>query len=198
MFDRKTLFLIPNLLSLTRIVLIPFVLLFFSCDSLVFAFTMLTFILLTDFFDGYLARKLHQTSDIGAILDPIADKLVVLSFFGFFFYQGVAPLWYVILVFIRDLSQLSVIPVLIFWKKIIFQVKPKQIPKWGTALNFFILALYFLSLTHSRGNLVSWVPALFVLELPLLIVSAIIELYILFTFVPRYYQIFHGTHNTFE
>jgi CDP-diacylglycerol--glycerol-3-phosphate 3-phosphatidyltransferase/cardiolipin synthase len=71
---------IPNILTLLRIVLIPvFVLLFylpvewarFSC-ALVFAIAAVT-----DWFDGYLARRWGQVSPFGAFLDPVADKLMV-------------------------------------------------------------------------------------------------------------------------
>ncbi|MGD9164951.1 MAG: CDP-diacylglycerol--glycerol-3-phosphate 3-phosphatidyltransferase, partial [Chromatiales bacterium] len=71
---------IPNILTLLRIVLIPvFVLLFylpvewarFSC-ALVFGIAAVT-----DWFDGYLARRWGQVSPFGAFLDPVADKLMV-------------------------------------------------------------------------------------------------------------------------
>lgn len=71
---------IPNTLTLFRIALIPvFVLLFylpytwsFMASALVFAFAALT-----DWLDGYLARKLNQSTPFGAFLDPVADKLIV-------------------------------------------------------------------------------------------------------------------------
>ncbi len=71
---------IPNILTLLRIVLIPvFVLIYYlpypwgpMAASLVFALAAVT-----DWFDGYLARKLDQTSPFGAFLDPVADKLMV-------------------------------------------------------------------------------------------------------------------------
>ncbi|RTE67762.1 CDP-diacylglycerol--glycerol-3-phosphate 3-phosphatidyltransferase [Amphritea opalescens] len=71
---------IPNILTLLRIVLIPvFVLVYYlpyawgpMAAALVFAFAAVT-----DWFDGYLARKLDQSSPFGAFLDPVADKLMV-------------------------------------------------------------------------------------------------------------------------
>jgi len=71
---------IPNLLTLFRISLIPiFILVFylpfakhFLCSAIVFLIAALT-----DFLDGYLARKLHQSSALGEFLDPVADKLLV-------------------------------------------------------------------------------------------------------------------------
>lgn len=71
---------IPNLLTLLRIALIPvFVLLFYLPYAWVHLATTAVFGLaaVTDWFDGYLARRLEQTSAFGAFLDPVADKLMV-------------------------------------------------------------------------------------------------------------------------
>ncbi|HKJ75711.1 MAG TPA: CDP-diacylglycerol--glycerol-3-phosphate 3-phosphatidyltransferase, partial [Gammaproteobacteria bacterium] len=73
-------FNLPNLLTLFRIGLIPFLVLFFylpltwghKAAALVFAVAAVT-----DWLDGYLARRLQETSAFGAFLDPVADKLMV-------------------------------------------------------------------------------------------------------------------------
>lgn len=75
----------PNLVTLLRIVLIPlFVGIFYFDKSWVslphqnlFATILFTAAAITDWFDGWLARRLHQTSAFGAFLDPVADKLMV-------------------------------------------------------------------------------------------------------------------------
>lgn len=71
---------IPNLLTLLRIALIPLLfIMFFSSIQYAMPITAVIFILagVTDWLDGYLARKLNQTSAFGAFLDPVADKLIV-------------------------------------------------------------------------------------------------------------------------
>ena len=76
---------IPNLLTWLRILLIPvFVAVFYLSDQTlslhlkdVFATSVFLLAALTDWLDGYLARKLNQTSAFGAFLDPVADKLMV-------------------------------------------------------------------------------------------------------------------------
>ncbi len=71
---------LPNILTFLRLICIPLLVLFFylpvtwsylAC-SLIFAIAGIT-----DWFDGYLARKLNQTSAFGAFLDPVADKLII-------------------------------------------------------------------------------------------------------------------------
>ncbi len=71
---------LPNILTLLRILLIPvLVFVFFQEHSWARLAAALIFIVaaLTDWFDGYLARQLEQTSKFGAFLDPVADKLMV-------------------------------------------------------------------------------------------------------------------------
>jgi CDP-diacylglycerol--glycerol-3-phosphate 3-phosphatidyltransferase len=75
-------FNIPTCLTLFRVVLIPFFVLAFYlpyewsplCSTLIFMFAAIT-----DWFDGYLARRLKQTTRFGAFLDPVADKVLVAS-----------------------------------------------------------------------------------------------------------------------
>jgi CDP-diacylglycerol--glycerol-3-phosphate 3-phosphatidyltransferase len=71
---------IPNMLTLLRIVLIPLLIaVYFSSVSYAMPIAAIIFTIagLTDLLDGYLARKLNQTSAFGAFLDPVADKLIV-------------------------------------------------------------------------------------------------------------------------
>lgn len=69
-------FTIPNLMGLYRIVLSPIIAWLLIQQNKKLALILLVTAFLTDLFDGYLARKLNQTSKLGAVLDPIADKLL--------------------------------------------------------------------------------------------------------------------------
>ncbi len=89
---------IPNLITLFRIVLIPvFVLLFYLPVSWSHIATTAVFGLaaLTDWFDGYLARRLQQLSSFGAFLDPVADKLIVAAALVMLVQANPTP-WFVI------------------------------------------------------------------------------------------------------
>jgi cardiolipin synthase len=73
---------IPNIITFIRIFLIPLILyLLFSDDSKIVLLAGFLFIIssISDFFDGYLARALNQTTKLGILLDPIADKLLIAS-----------------------------------------------------------------------------------------------------------------------
>ncbi len=73
---------IPNLLTLSRIVVIPMIFLSLYVQSQVWAFVAAVLFIIasiTDYFDGYLARARGETSALGRLMDPIADKLLVTS-----------------------------------------------------------------------------------------------------------------------
>ncbi|MBI3004063.1 MAG: CDP-alcohol phosphatidyltransferase family protein [Ignavibacteriales bacterium] len=56
----------------------------------------------TDFLDGYLARRLHQVTDFGKIIDPVADKIAVAGVAIVLFLMESVPLWYLVLMILRD------------------------------------------------------------------------------------------------
>lgn len=98
---------IPNILSSIRILLSPvFLVLFFQDEFLLKAIGLAVYIIaaITDYFDGYYARKYKTESDFGVFLDPLADKF--LTFSGFFVLPFIDPVqfpwWAIILIIIRD------------------------------------------------------------------------------------------------
>jgi len=70
---------IPNLLSLIRIVLIPFFAVCYIKGQIIAALVILAISGLSDFFDGKIARRFNQVSNLGKILDPVADKLTQIT-----------------------------------------------------------------------------------------------------------------------
>lgn len=98
---------LPNRLTLARVLLIP------VCLGLMYAATpacdiaaLIVFLLasFTDFLDGHIARSRNLTTDLGKFLDPVADKLLVLSVLTLLTAQGKMASWVVILVLARELS----------------------------------------------------------------------------------------------
>ncbi len=81
---------IPNILSLFRIIVIPFFVFFFLSGNYVVAVSIIFISGLTDLFDGKIARHFNQISELGKLLDPAADKLtqVTVSFTFFMHYAG--------------------------------------------------------------------------------------------------------------
>lgn len=98
---------LPNLLTLARIATLPFVLIFIDNYSRVRSvWSALLFVVggITDLLDGYLARKRGQETVLGAFLDPLADKLFVLSTLVFLVAHDRVPEWLVVVLLSRELA----------------------------------------------------------------------------------------------
>jgi cardiolipin synthase len=108
----------PNLLTSVRIALTPFIVLALIASNCRQAFWLSLIAGFTDAADGYLARRMGQTSRFGAYLDPIADKLLMTALYLCFGIAGLAPWWIVWLVIGRDAMILSLAAGGLFWKGI--------------------------------------------------------------------------------
>lgn len=93
---------IPNLISTLRILLVPPVVWSMLDQRWSLALPLFLIAGLSDGLDGFLARRYHWTSRLGAILDPIGDKLLMVSSYLVLGWQGVLPYWLVAVVILRD------------------------------------------------------------------------------------------------
>lgn len=97
---------IPNILTTIRFFLIPiFVVVFYSPlnDSVLYATLIFALAGLTDFLDGYLARKYNMVTKWGIAMDPLADKLMLLTVLICFTSRGYLPIWVIIVVGIKEI-----------------------------------------------------------------------------------------------
>ena len=95
---------VPNLLSVLRLLGVPlFLWLLLGPRWDVAAIVLLTVAGISDYLDGKLARLLGQTSRLGALLDPLADRLYIVSTLVAFVVRGIIPLWVAVLILGRDL-----------------------------------------------------------------------------------------------
>jgi len=93
---------LPNLLTASRLVLAPFVAWRLALHDVEGAFWLFAVAAVTDLLDGWLARLLNQKSDFGALLDPIADKVMLLTTLSFLALTNLLPMWLLWLVLARD------------------------------------------------------------------------------------------------
>ncbi|WP_026097413.1 CDP-diacylglycerol--glycerol-3-phosphate 3-phosphatidyltransferase [Baaleninema simplex] len=94
-------------ITLSRMLGIPFLLYFLSNPSQSYRWIGLTIFLiaaLTDWLDGYVARRFNQVSDLGKFLDPLVDKLLVFAPFLILIEWGTVPAWGVFLILARELT----------------------------------------------------------------------------------------------
>ena len=84
---------IPNAITLLRLLLTPVIAMLLVERYYVAGFVIYVFAALSDGLDGYLARRFNVTSRVGALLDPVADKLIVICASFALAWQGLLPLW---------------------------------------------------------------------------------------------------------
>jgi cardiolipin synthase len=103
---------IPNVLSLLRLASVPVFVWLFVSDRENAAVILYAAGAWTDFFDGLIARRFNQVSELGKLLDPLADRILILALAVALVARDVLPLWLAITVVGRDILILSVFPFL--------------------------------------------------------------------------------------
>ena len=99
----RRLLTVPNVLSAARIALIPvFVILLLDADTRVPGFVLLAVLVSTDWVDGAIARRTGQVTELGKVLDPVADRLALAAALITFLAVDAIPLWAALLVLVRD------------------------------------------------------------------------------------------------
>lgn len=142
----KAVWTVPNVLSFLRLASVPlFLYLFISGRELV-AFILYAVGAWSDFFDGWLARRTNQVSELGKILDPLADRIFISALLiALVAHDDPAlPLWLAILIVGRDLLMLSMFPIL--ERRKIERIQVNFVGKTATAL--LLMGLSWLMATY--------------------------------------------------
>jgi cardiolipin synthase len=111
--DRAAGVSIPNLITLGRVILVPIVFWLLVSGQLQAAFLVFVVAGVSDAVDGFLAKRFKWETELGAYLDPIADKLLIVCIFIALGVTGRLPSWLVIIVVSRDV--LIVIAIVLSW-----------------------------------------------------------------------------------
>jgi len=146
--------ILPNQLTVLRIILTPvFLILFLSEDPLLIQISIGVFIIaaITDWYDGWLARKFNYITEWGKFLDPLADKILTSTAFIAFVILNVLDLWMVVLIIIRDII-VTALRLFAEQRKISF--KTSYTAKWKTFLQMFFL--YYLLVVYT-ANKIDWI-----------------------------------------
>jgi cardiolipin synthase (CMP-forming) len=136
---------IPNLITLGRILLVPVVVWAIASGEMRLAFLLLLAAGLSDAVDGFLAKRFGMATELGAYLDPLADKAMLVSIYVVLAVVGAIPLWLVILVVSRDIMIVSA--VILSWvvdKPI--ALKPLLVSKLNTVAQIVLALLVIAAL----------------------------------------------------
>ncbi|MBN2619938.1 CDP-alcohol phosphatidyltransferase family protein [candidate division WOR-3 bacterium] len=112
---------LSNLITLSRIAALPFIVIFLVNGSRHTALILMLLLLISDALDGYVARRLGQVSDIGKFLDPVCDKIALAVILITLYAIGSLPLWGFIVIVSRDVLILVGCLVLIKTKAVLYK-----------------------------------------------------------------------------
>jgi len=136
---------IPNLITLGRILLVPVVVWAIYTNYTLLAFILFLVAGVSDAVDGYLAKRFHMSSELGAYLDPLADKTLIVSIYVTLGIAGNIPGWLVILVVSRDIMIIGA--VMLSWLLgSPLKVKPLLFSKLNTAAQIVFATLVLAAL----------------------------------------------------
>jgi CDP-diacylglycerol--glycerol-3-phosphate 3-phosphatidyltransferase len=149
--------ILPNQLTILRIVLTPvFLYLFISDDLLMKQISLAVFIVaaLSDWYDGWLARKFNYVTEWGKFMDPLADKILTSSAFIGFVLVGLLEWWMVAIILIRDFTITS-LRIYADRKGLVFTTS--YYAKWKTLLQmvflYYLLIIYVGSVTPELNTM---------------------------------------------
>ena len=153
-YDTERALTFPNVLSMLRLLGVPLFLwfiLYLHADRAALAVLMIAGF--TDWLDGYLARRWHQISRLGQMLDPVADRLYIFAALLGMAFRGIVPWWLVVILVGRDLMLACLVPAL---KTRGYTSLPVHFA--GKAATFCLLLAFPLVLLGSPGGL-GWTGA---------------------------------------
>lgn len=133
---------LPNLITLGRFVLVPVIIYLMITNRWQLAFWLFLIAGASDGIDGFVARQFNQQSTIGAYIDPIADKLLLVGVFVVLATSGSMALWLVVLIVARDVLIVGAV-LLASVMSAGLDIKPLFVSKATTALQIVLAAYIF-------------------------------------------------------
>jgi cardiolipin synthase len=136
---------IPNIITVIRILLVVPISWLLLEGRHVDALFLMVIAGLSDAFDGFLARRFNWLTQLGATLDPLADKLLVAAVFLVFTWQGHIPLWIAIIVLVRDFVIVAGAGVYkVLYEEV--EISPTFLSKANTAMQLVVLIFLLVGL----------------------------------------------------
>src|SRR6202012_3286544 len=136
---------IPNIITLGRILLVPVIIWAIASSQMEIAFAIFIVAGVSDAVDGFLAKRFNMTSELGALLDPLADKALLVSIYIALGIWSAIPRWLVILVVSRDFMIVAAVMVSWLFDRPV-AMKPSMVSKLNTVAQVALAALVLASL----------------------------------------------------
>jgi cardiolipin synthase len=141
---------VPNLLTLSRIALVPILILTLKDQDYFAALAVFLIAGISDGLDGWIAKRYHYTSRFGAILDPVADKILLVSCYVMLTVLGQLPFWLMLTVAFRDL--LIVGGYLVYTSAVgSVSMRPSRLSKYNTVAQIVLVLAVLLQQASGFG-----------------------------------------------
>lgn len=168
---------VPNILTIIRIFLVPlFPIVFFSSTYNAHIYALIIFLVasFTDFLDGYLARKYEVVSVVGIVLDPLADKLMLLTTLVCLNVSNYVPLWVLLIILVKE-TCLVISGIFLYFRK-----EKTVIPsnKFGKLATVVFSAAIFLTIV---------IPHYFI-SILVMFIGIVLELIALSSYISYYFK----------
>jgi cardiolipin synthase len=134
---------IPNLITAFRIILAPVFVIYLINDRLNSALVVFLICMISDGIDGMVARLFNQKTRLGAYLDPLADKILLVTAFVLLAARGYLPSWLTVTAIARDVMILLGVLVL-HLNRLEIKIRPSAVSKINTCLQFITLFMVLL------------------------------------------------------
>ena len=131
---------LPNCITLGRLLSVPVAIYLLMQHAYLGAFLLFVIAGVSDALDGYIAKRFDRVTQLGAILDPIADKGLLVGVYVTIGSQGVIPHWLVVLVVFRDIMIIGGV-VLLFLFRLEVRMRPLIVSKLNTATQIALAAV---------------------------------------------------------
>lgn len=145
---------IPNIISIFRICLVPiFIVVYFSDEHDIKIYAVIVYALatLSDFLDGYLARRFEASTNLGKILDPLGDKLMTVSVIACMTISGLIPIWAVIIVGTKEI--LMAVGGYVMHRVANVEIPPSNIIGKSTTVVFFLVCVTLMLFKKISGGI---------------------------------------------
>lgn len=151
---------VPNIITIARVLLIPLMVYLLVERRYEQAFYVFVISAVSDLLDGFIARHFNQLSQFGAVLDPVADKLTMLTLTVLLASQGMLPTWLAVAIVARDVV---IVSGAVTYRFVVghVEMQPTLLSKLNTLLEFSVVAMVLAEAAQIVGR-EPWLPPLFV------------------------------------
>lgn len=165
----RAMFTLPNIITIGRVLLIPVVAFLLLDHDYTLAFAVFVVAAVGDWVDGFIARRFNQMSQLGAVLDPVADKMTMMIVAILMAAQGLLPIWLAVVIVMRDAV---IVAGAVAYRFVVGRIEmaPTRLSKANTFLEFGVISLVMAQAAQLvRAD--AWLMPLFILVFASVLVS---------------------------